>query len=252
MTFIGRILVWVQVVLSLVFLALAMGLYFQRTNWNDGVTPDGDKILGQVTELKNRINQLTAARDTAEPRYDTFQAELKSLESDRPKRQAFYDEQLAIVATGVDAQKKAVSPPVQELVMQGDRLDLRKTGRPPVQINGEPALSLKGYADKIAKVYEDVKSEQATIARLVAEADALTKKIAGTVPPEDAVTAEEKGLRGQLADWKRYGDAAKLEKQFLLTPMTNYTVEVELLKQRKASLEKRLNELAPAVSRLGS
>ena len=70
-------------------------------------------------------------------------------------------------------------------------------------------------------------------------------------PPAEAVTATEKGLNGQLADQKRLLKGLELEQQYLRSPLTYTTLQTEQLRQRRAALAQRLDELNRATSAPG-
>ena len=85
--------------------------------------------------------------------------------------------------------------------------------------------------------------------KTVADTTALTLEIAGTNPGEQAITAVEKGLRGQLIDAQALIKNLILEQEYLQTPLTNYRVDLELHKRRQATLEARLRELSTTAMR---
>jgi len=241
-TRLGKTLIFVNLGLSILFLGWAVGIYTQRLPWAP-MTIDGEQVKGRVAELREQIQRLEAARDTADTRWNAATAQLIKLEIERPTRQNYYAEQMKIMTTGADNRNQRIEPALQQLDMANGVVQMKKTGRPAVQIDGKNALSVKGYTDTIDRQLKEHLDEQKKINGLVDEAKRLTLVINGTKPPAEAITAEEKGLRGQLADQQWLKRSLQLEEQYLLTPLTNYQVETELLKKRQAALQERLKEL---------
>src|SRR5437660_12509342 len=112
MTKLGKWLVLINLTLSLVFLAWAVGLYTNQVNWNTPPADGGQRVQGMVDELKAEITQLAAARDSAEERWHSGTALVRALENERPARRQYYATLLRSVTQGDVAQ---IKPPVQQL-----------------------------------------------------------------------------------------------------------------------------------------
>lgn len=247
-TKLGKYLVFINLALSIIFLGWAIGVYTQRMPWGP-VTLDGEQVKGRVAELGDQIRQLEAARDSADARWYAATSRLINVESERPKRNDYYNEQIKIITVGKDLRDQPIGPAVQQLALpdfKDGKLVTRKSGRPPVQIDGKNALSVAGYNQEIEKKLKEIQGDQNKIKELVGQAEQLTLEINGEKPRDQAITAKDKGLRGQLDDQVWLKRAAQLEEQFLLTPLTNFQVETELLKKRQTALQARLKELTSA------
>lgn len=251
MTRFGKYLVLFNLLLSMLFLAWSVGIYTQRLHWADGQTSDGEKITGRVTELTGEIRKLSEARDKADAKWFAAATALTKLEVERPQRRDFYNDMLQAAARGSDRSGRAVNPPVQDFRPELEKNTLafnKKTGRPAIQIDGKNALSAAGYKDAVTKQFQAIQAEQTRTENLIKQAAALSKKINGTKAPGEAITAVEKGLRGLIADQNWLKLAAQQEQQYLQTPLTNVTLELELLKRRQAALQTRLKELQGGVA----
>jgi hypothetical protein len=146
-----------------------------------------------------------------------------------------------------------IKPPVQQLVFNGPALDISKrSGRPAVTAGGEDALSIAGYHQKIQQTLDEIQKAQAEITRLMAETKTLTEQIKG-LPPADAAAPSlaEKGLRVQIQDQRDLVKGLQLEQQYLLSPLTYYTLQRDQLRTRQAALAARLEELKAAPTGLG-
>jgi hypothetical protein len=137
------------------------------------------------------------------------------------------------------------------LVIQNNQLQFQRTGRPPVAFDGRPALSIAGYLKAIQDTDQKINAALQEERDLIAETQRLTAQINGTRPPGEGVTAVEKGLRGQLADQESLLKGLLLEQQYLRSPLTYVTLQTEQLRQRRAALAQRLDELTRAVSAQG-
>src|SRR5262245_16002564 len=108
MTKLGKWLVLINVMLSLVFLAWAVGLYSNRINWATPPSDSGQRVQGMVDELKEQITRLVAARDAADARWFDATGRVLALEMDRPARQKYYADLTRSVRQGDVA---AIKPP---------------------------------------------------------------------------------------------------------------------------------------------
>jgi hypothetical protein len=238
MTQTAKTLVFVNLVLSVVFVAWAVGLVTNQVPWHTPPAGDGPKVEGMVAQLKSQIDKLTAARNSADPRWGEAYVQLVGAERQRADAQKYYAELLRSVRTGDVAE---IKPPVQQLVFNGPVLDIRKrTGRPAVTANGEDVLSIAGYHAKIQQALTDIQSAQTEITGLLVETDALTKQINGFPPNRNLA---EKGLRVQIRERQELVHALQLEQQYLRSPLTYFMLQRDQLRQRQAALVARLSEL---------
>src|SRR5262249_2217380 len=105
MTTFGKVLIFLNLVLSLAGAAWAMALYTQRVNWTAKAGADGTQ--GKIKELTDKINQRQAALALAEARFDLAPAQLFYAENLRAAAQEKYRQQLALLNAG--------DQPVQEV-----------------------------------------------------------------------------------------------------------------------------------------
>jgi hypothetical protein len=243
MTKIGKWLVFINVSLSLVFLAWAIGLYTNQVNWNTPPSDGGQRVQGMVDELKAEITQLQAARDSAEERWHTGSVLVRALENERPQRNALYASALRSVQQGDVAQ---IRPPVRQVqIAPNGAVDLRIANWPPYQIDGQPALSLTGYRAALQERHAQIDDTHKQVTAVIGETERLTRQINGIDPPGggERVTAEQKGLRLVLAKEQDVASHLRLEQEFLRSPITNFMIDTQLLQKRKAALTGRLGEL---------
>jgi hypothetical protein len=250
MTQTAKYLIFVNLVLAVVFLAWAVGLLTNQVPWNTPPAGEGPKVEGLVTQLQNEIKRLITARDSADQRWGDAYVELQQTEKLRADALKYEADLLRSARHG---DVPDIKPPVQQLVFKGPALDISKrSGRPPVTVGGEDALSIAGYHQKIQQTLDEIQKAQAEITRLMAETETLTKQING-VPPRkpEASTLEEKGLRVQIQEQHDLVHGLELEQQYLLSPLTYYTLQRDQLRARQAALAARLEELKAAPTGLG-
>lgn len=247
MTQTAKTLVFANLVLSVVFLAWAVGLFTNEVPWHTPPAGDGPKVEGMVAQLQARIKTLTDARDPADQRWGETYVQVQGGERLRADAHKYYADLLRSIRTGDVAD---IKPPVQELAFNGPALDIRKrNGRPPVTINGENALSITGYHARIQQTIKDYQTAQATIDQLGKETKALTEQINGVPAAKPlAPTLAEKGLRVQIREQQELVKGLQLEEQYLRSPLTYYTLQREQLRQRQAALAGRIGELKPSIT----
>jgi septal ring factor EnvC (AmiA/AmiB activator) len=241
MTQTAKTLVFVNLVLSVVFLAWAVGLLTNQVPWHNPPADEGPKVQGLVSALQDEIKRLVTARDSADLRWGDATVEVQQVEKRRADAQRYYADLLTSVRQGTVAD---IKPPVQQLVYAGSAVDISKrSGRPPVTINGENALSIAGYHQKIKQTLDEIDTNQQQVKDLIDQTQKLTDQINGTKPRPAALTAEEKGLRVQLMEQQELVHSLQLEQQYLRSPLTYYLLQREQLRQRQAALSARLDEL---------
>jgi hypothetical protein len=242
MTQTAKYLVLVNLVLSVVFVAWAVGLLTNEVPWHTPPAGDGPKVEGLIAELQGQIKQLDTARKQADVDWGDAYVQVQATEKQRTDAQNYYTALLNSVRFGNVAD---IKPPVQQLAFSGPNVDITKrNGRPPITIGDADALSLAGYHEKIQQTIKEIDAAQAAIKKLIAETEALTKQING-VPPGDpnAPTLAEKGLRVQIREQQDLVHSLELEQQYLRSPLTYFLLQRDQLRQRQAALLARLDEL---------
>jgi len=234
MTRYGKILVFLNLALSFFFVAWTLGLYSERPPWK-GI--EGER--GRVDELSAVIKGLADARATADARWAKATNEVIRLELELPRRREFNAALLNAMNTGSGAA-------VPQLNIVNGLVALTRNA-PPVQIDGKPALSVKGFGESIVRQLDEIRDTKVKINKVVADTTELTDRLNGIKAAAEQVTAIDRGLRGELAAAEQLARDARAEQAFLQSPLTNYTVELEQLKRRQVALESRLRELTAAV-----
>jgi len=243
MTKLGKWLVFINLTLSLIFLAWAVGIYTNQVHWNTPPSEGGQRVQGLIEELNGEIKQLVDARTSADERWHTAGVLVRALEDERPRRNAFYATALRSVRQGDVPQ---IQPPVRQLVVAPNgAVDVRIANWPPFQIDGQPALSVAGYNNALKERAAQIDDTHKQVTAIIGETEKLTRQINGVDPPGggERVTAEQKGLRVVLATEQDVAARLRLEQEYLRSPITNFMIDNQLLQKRFTALKARLGEM---------
>lgn len=110
MSYVGKILVVVQVVLSLLFMAFAGAVFSMHQNWNEKYTAETEETTRLRANVKESQEQLNIARDDHKVKFDeqkaladesqatnlTLSAEVQDLKTDVEKKEAQREEQTGL------------------------------------------------------------------------------------------------------------------------------------------------------------
>lgn len=100
MTAIGKLLVFLNLFVSVVLISWAVSLYVNRLDWLDGKTEDGKKIPGQISRLKSEIDEETKKIVQATSSYGSREKRLAVLEMEQNYRHNFFEVQLTRARKG--------------------------------------------------------------------------------------------------------------------------------------------------------
>ncbi len=233
MTLLGKIALFANLALSLLFAFWGFGIYSQRVNWSD--KPIGGRE-GRYAIRAAEITKLEDAQQRVEKRWREFSQGVRDLEAQRPKKQAWYAEQIKILKTG-DAKQTILGIDFEQGQIKKDP----KTDLP----------MMKAIADPANKPIPGL----ASLAVLKANYDRIQKNIVAKTEEISKLEAEEKQRTEQLGDGKVRGlrfdlaqqlvaEKQSLDEQEYLQPLLyNSMVKQQSLEERRQVLEDRLKKL---------
>jgi hypothetical protein len=246
----SKFLVWANLVLSLVFLGWAIGLYTQRLDWaphKELITGKVDEKSGRLYAMHEEIEELVKNRDLAEQRWQKDAHDLPALEGKRLEHKQFYEDQLLLAQHGKDSKSQTPKdrPVVAELVPDPDApaqglpdgtyvIDPKKLK--PIKSRDQDVKSIAEYDELYRKLRKEIDDLQVEIDKLVEENTRLTKLIAGD---PGKTMGERAKLDAKLNYKKLFDDEMLILRPLLVTQRIN----IEQQKQRLAALEARLKEL---------
>ena len=263
-TLIGKLLVFFNLVLSLMFAAMALGIYTNRIDWPGTASPTvpGEKVLGEYGERKEAIQKQEQVASTALTRWLDMTEKLDRLELSRPAQElkpddvvsrpeavAWYADMLNILKTGTDRSgkpNKVTALPRDKdgkLVLKRDpatQLLALATGQP---VPGPTNQALQSESEYKAALEKTEQAIAATRARGLEANEAekiLTIQING-------IAGMQKGLRALIDEVEAAGRSALAELEYLRPFRYNRQAEGELLDKRQRALEARREELKKAL-----
>jgi hypothetical protein len=259
MTAFGKMLVFIQFILSVLFTTWTVALYSQRLDWAPAKTLMGDPIAenqGKVHELDTQIKDLavvstdpqnpnpTPPRDLAEVRWQTATDVLMRETESRENYQGWYADQLALAKTGEDTKSRKMENPVRQLVYNTDgtlKTDNDEKVRPPVLSFGKPVKAVDAYLHDSNLLQQDIEKAQDKLLEAVNEAAAITIEIAGD-------SKNKLGLRDKLRTERAYFENAKEEFLYLEPVRNGRMADLEVVQRRNAQLQRRVQELNVAAA----
>jgi hypothetical protein len=242
----GKFLVYTNLVLSLIFLGWALGLFMQRLDWaphKSIIKGEINKESGIMYRLEQEVKQLGEASELAERRYLKDADALPQAEEERLAYKKYYKDRLLLGEKGIDSEGKKAKPPVVELQRKpnSQMLVIDDKQQKALKSRDQDVDYLDSYLEQYRKLAKDIDDTQLEIERLVEENKKLTEAIAG-------IPGKTRGLRGDLEANVNYKRLFEDEMAILKPLLVNQRINVEQQKRRLAQLQDRYKELA---ARLG-
>lgn len=231
MTLIGKVLVLLNVVLSVAMAFWAVGVYSHYINYS---TPPGrgsaEQNEGLVFQRDNQIKARQEQLAAAEARWRGPYAFLPRIAQQRANNRQWYAEQ-------VQAMQKGPGPAKSVTYKAGQvELDPKQYGRPllvdAADVDGQPLQPLQAYVKANEDTNNAIHVAQVELERQTRLDTELTQKIGG-----------DNGLRFQLAREEHKRHEILAEQDYLRPLLVNSLVEGELVTKRQVELKARVKEL---------
>jgi hypothetical protein len=236
LTLAGKIALFVNLALSILFAFLGFGIYSQRINWTDKKIGERE---GEYQQRKAEIDKLQQARNRVDLRWATAlksPAGVLALEAFRPQQQAWYQQQVEILKTG-DANQKILGIDFDQGRI---RIDPR-SGRPMMSMIVDqskkpiPGLySLQVLNEAYRRIQKDIVAKTEEIEKLIQEEKQLTEQLGD---------GKVQGLRFDLAQQQLAEKKSLGEQEYLQPLLYNCMVKRQSLEDRQKVLENRLKKL---------
>lgn len=242
MTRFGKLLVFLNLILSVTFAGWAAAVYTQRIDWAPARTLTGDLIEdrpGRVKELTDQVKGLVELRDLSETRWQNAYLRMVNEQQHRSTYQQWYAQELTTQRTGEGPDGRRVEFPVRQLnyTQTGD-IDMApvKDKDKAFTVNGEPVKALDYYDEQYKDLVKKIKALQDEYAKRAKEAEEQSKTINGDPGRTD-------GLRTQVLNLKAYLRNANDEMAYLQPLYDSTTAELSTMTKRNLALRKRKKEL---------
>lgn len=236
MTFFGKILVMLNLALSLLLATWALGVYTNRTDWSSK-EGQAEKVKGEVFRRQYQAGEMWKAVVAAEARWKPAANVVRIYEQVRPENERWFADQLKQLDDSAN--------PLQTVVWNAGQLvpdpkqaalERRIAARPllePAKDKFDKELrSLEFYKKDFADKQAQIKVEMEKYQKLVKEDTALTVELGGV-----------KQLRHRLELEAERQELVREEIEHLKPLLVDSKVQGELLLKRRASLERRVQEL---------
>jgi hypothetical protein len=242
MTLFGKILVFINLVLSSVGMTWALALWTARVDWTMTAAKD-NQPPGKLKELRDRIGADLAALKAPEAGWRASRAGLLAQEDLRRADRVWYASELAFNrGDDPDPRKRAGATNPARVVRRQRHLPVpdpknynRPTMDPATDRNGQPLLSLSAYDQQSKKTLEELTLTLGQLQEKINKDIELTDLLAGT--------PDRKGLQQRVLDERDKRDGIVLEQRQVRPLLVNVAVESELILRRRASLLRRIDEL---------
>jgi hypothetical protein len=234
-TSLGKILVFANLILSILFATWALGLYTNRLDWPGGGAPviPGGKALGEVGTRKAEIADREKATSLALNNWILGNATLNAMEfTQRPTAQKWYADKLKLLEDG--------QAPVGALVYGKDgKLQLQDGAAIPGP-DGQPLRARAPVQQLIAATEAETQQLNTQALNDLKEAEELTAQINGV---REGNEIKLKGLRDLLAEEELANTRGKSEIEYTRPFRYNRQIEAALIQERQAALAARMDEL---------
>jgi hypothetical protein len=243
MTLFGKILVVINLALSLAMATWAFGVWSNRIDFSN-TKGTGEQAAGEFARRSAQIEALSPKVAPALAAWENAQRDLTERAQRRLADLAWFQDEMDHLrnkATRDDPARMiayAAEPNEAKGIRRGEIL-LDETGRPVVvpakERSGAPLQSLAHYVAEEQKVLASMEAVQKKHADQINEAVQLTERLVGT--------PGNKGLQQRLQEERRKRIDVVAEEEVVRPQLINGVVDSELILKRRKALEARIEEL---------
>jgi hypothetical protein len=251
MTLFAKRLIFLNLLLSLLFLGWSIAIYTQRVEWAPARTLSGELIEGRpgkLAKLKEAIEGLVERRDPAEKRWQLAAVDLDKVEKYRRDYQDFYANLLQATENGKDVAGQELKPPFRELIHDDKTGAISMNDVKPmlyvVEVKPDKQEELQYidfYNRELTEIVTTIATQQKELEKLIDEHKKLTDIVVG-------IPDKTRGLLGQRDDQLAYLRNCLDEQRYLKPLVNNSNVEIVLLQRRNEALKARLKQLQDYVA----
>jgi hypothetical protein len=237
-TMVGKILVFANLVLSMMFASMAVGVYTNRIDWPGTRTSSfqGDEVRGELAQRKKEVRDAELVASTALTRWLDMTKKVNDLEGKvRPTALAWYADKLLILDQGKN--REGQLQPVTALKYDKEGVLLFENGPPVPGPSNQPLQSRSFYITQFNENAQAIQTQIDLTNQALAAAEDLTVRINGIKDKQ------QKGLRDLLREEETARQNAEAELDYVKPFRYNRQAEAELLVKRQQALETRVEEL---------
>jgi len=238
----GKILVVLNTVISLVALSWTLGLFFQITDWGwkEPRSELGLRVPSEYDKRTAAFRDAVKARDAVVPALKPAQASLREAEESFPQNHLFYKAELARLESSPDPIEVKYVKKTGPLVLDTPG---KSIGKPVLEEKVEGITkSYDAYRAELKKINEENDAEIKSIRGWTDKAQAITFILNGKDDTNKAVK-NTMGVYALLDVEKKAQDQAKFEKEYLEPIWAATLQEADLYNNIRDRLQESLNRL---------
>jgi hypothetical protein len=237
MTRAGKILLYANLVLSLLMAAWGTALFYGRVNWTDKSAQDAPR--GEYKKVAERIAELKPVLGAADGRFLEVKAQLENIQQRRAANLAWFQAKSDELRFTANDQNPAVVPVlVGGLAQPGQPILVE----PAKDRAGEPLRAFKSYVADVGTKEIEINAAMASLAQENQKYTELSNQIVGIfderATPPRLITP---GFRQLLQDEQDKLGKVIDEIERLRPLLVNSYVEIQLLAKRHGLLQKRVD-----------
>jgi hypothetical protein len=228
MTLIGKLLIFLNLGLSMMCAVWAVGVYANRVDWS-AQPAKGEEPAGKLREQQDRLEAARKELEIAFASWKGARDELMQAQAQRALDHDWYAQQLKHVRSEATA-----ANPVKYMIY-----DPGAAGRPkeePARDRaGKPLESLAAYGTRSDSTRKELENIMDAYRKNIDDDIRLTEELTGT--------ADRKGLHQRLVDERAKQQGLVAEQRLEQPLLIIATVDQELIERRREGLDERLREL---------
>lgn len=225
MTFFGKLLVFLNLLIGLAFLSWSVGMFTQKLDWVDRTNMAGEKVEGEITKLKAEIDVLTLEAKHASASWGVSYTALEEIETTRENRKGVFAQRLVWAHTG-DPMRRGF---FLDVLIPGS--GLINTDTLGAVINGPNGQPLQG-ADTLS---ETIEANNKITAGYIADIEKFKLQ-------QRENQTQEKLLQEKVDRHAAFFDQLLNEQRYLEAFEINWYEQLGTVNRRKAQLMKRMME----------
>jgi hypothetical protein len=244
MTFFGKIFVVLNLTISLLMAAFAMGLYTSGIDWTERAAK-GSQPAGLTAQRKSELKEAMDSVVPVEKGYDDANEELMKREEDRQADQRWFAAELKHNRFDADAGNPARDIDLQEngIPKADPKVPRRPLRAAAKDRRGQDLLAVAKYDALLKKAQAENERHLMDLALVFNEDTKLTALL---VPPKGV----KGGLRGRIEDERIKRQGIKDETEAVEHLATKAAVEAAVIGERIEMLDEQIAALRRALSRL--
>jgi hypothetical protein len=241
MTFLGKLLLMINLAFSLVMGVAAFGLWANNLDYGPEAKGKSQQPPAKVTATAKEITELVATRGAVEGSWRSARAELLKSQAQRQAELVWYANQLKVLQHG-DPTRPGEAAQLRAVVLDKHLPVVAVGAVDPLQMApvndaaGQPLNQASVYLTKLKAARESNADVLANLNKELLEDQRLTNLLTGT--PE-----KKGGLRQQIIDERLKAEGIEAEINSVRPLFINIAVETDLVRKRLDSLQERIAEL---------